>query len=204
MPDKLFAFNAGSFNLGSRVEEFLRSRGAIALDFGSSVYINSDVMAVILSELVEKSEATASSSAASAEAKVVTLRAEVERLLAEMQKLMQENGKLESLTKSLGSEVAALKEQIAGSAKAIESLRAENSRLAAAPKALPQVQAPQPADDRMRMSYEKLAKEFQELRRQNAEAITSLKVLEEENEELREEVESLRAQARNAPAAKAG
>jgi phage shock protein A len=203
MPDKLFAFNAGSFSLGIRVEDFLKSKGAIALDFGSSAYINSEAMAVILSELVEKSEAT-SSSAASAETTMATLRAELGRFSAERQRLMEDNARLASQVQSLGSEVASLKEHIAGSARTIEALKAENSRMAAASKTPTQAQAPQPADDRMRLSYEKLAKEFQELRRQSAEAITSLKVLEEENEELREEVESLRAQARNAPAAKAG
>ena len=202
MPDKLFAFNAGSFSLDSRAEGFLRSKGAIALDFGSSVYINSEAAAAILSELVLKSVAT-SSSAAGAEAMVATLQAEVGRFNAESQKLTEDNAKLASQARSLASEVAALKDQTAASARTIEALRAENPQLAAAPKNLPQVQAPA-FDDKMRVAYEKLAKEFQELRARNAEAITSLKVLEDENEELRDEVEALRAQVKNAPTAKAG
>jgi cell division protein FtsB len=39
---------------------------------------------------------------------------------------------------------------------------------------------------------------FQSLRTQNIEAIASLKVLEEENDDLRDELEALRSQARGA------
>lgn len=201
MPDKLFAFNAGSFSLDGKVETFLRSKGAIALDFGSSVYINSEALAAILSELVQKAEATGSS-ATSAKAMVATLQTELGRFNAERQKLTEDNARLASQAKSLASEVATLREQAATSARTIETLKAENPRLAALPKNLPHAQVPA-VDDKMRLSYEKLAKEFQELRARNAEAITSLKVLEDENEELRDEMEALRAQAKNAPAAKA-
>ena len=201
MPDKLFAFNAGSFSLDDKVEGFLRSKGAIALDFGSSAYINSEALAAILSELVQRAEVTGSS-AAGAKAMVATLQTELGRFNSERQKLLEDNARLASQAKSLASEIATLKEQATASAKTIEALRAENQRLAL-PKTPPQ--APAPAfDDKMRLSYEKLAKEFRELRARNAEAITSLKVLEDENEELRDEVEALRAQVKNAPAAKAG
>lgn len=201
MPDKLLAFNAGSFSLDGRVEGFLRSKGAIALDFGSSVYINSEAAAAILSELVLKAEAS-SSSVAGAEAMVATLQTELGRFKVERQKLTEDNAKLASQAKSLALEVAALKEQAAAWAKTIETLRAENQHREAAPKN-PPLQA-SAFDDKIRLAYEKLAKELQELRARNAEAITSLKVLEDENEELRDEVEALRAQARFAPAAKAG
>lgn len=204
MSGKLFAFNAGSFSLDDNVEGFLRSKGAIALDFGSSVYINSEAVSAILSELVEKSQST-DSSAASAEAMVAQLRSELGRFGAERQRLIEENARIALQAKSLGEQVTALKEQIAGSAKTIETLKAENLRLAVASKSPPPAPAPQAAsDDRLRLSYEKLAKEFQQLRGQSIEAITSLKVFEEENESLRDELETLKAQAKNAPPARAG
>lgn len=196
MHEKLFAFNAGSFTLDDRVEGFLRSRDAVALDFGSSAYISPDAMAAILPELVQKAEA--SSSVPSSEAKVVTLQAEISQLLIQIQKFMQDNAQQAAQFKALVAEIAASKEHVAGFERTIEALRAENSRLAATKNQL------QPAfDDKMRLAYEKLAKEFHELRTQSVDAITSLKVLEDENDELREEIESLRAQAKNSPAATA-
>ena len=196
MHDKLFAFNAGSFTLDDGVEGFLRSRGAVALDFGSSAYISPDAMAAMLPELVQTAEA--SSSVPSSEAKVVTLQAEIRQLLIQIQELMQDNAQQASQFKALVVEIAASKEHAAGFERTIEGLRAENSRLAAGKNQL------QPAaNDKMRLAYEKLAREFQELRTQSVEAITSLKVLEDENDELREEIESLRTQAKNSPAAKA-
>jgi cell division protein FtsB len=50
----------------------------------------------------------------------------------------------------------------------------------------------------LRDSYQKLQLAFQSLRTQNIEAIASLKVLEEENDDLRDELEALRSQARGA------
>ncbi|HEX2014841.1 MAG TPA: hypothetical protein VLA68_06410 [Nitrososphaera sp.] len=58
--------------------------------------------------------------------------------------------------------------------------------------------------DMLKQAYEKLQKEFQVLRAQNADALTSLKVLEEENEELMQELEDLRNQVKNAAAPKTG
>jgi phage shock protein A len=52
--------------------------------------------------------------------------------------------------------------------------------------------------DVLKLAYEKLQKEFQALRTQNADALASLKVLEEENEELMQELENLRNQIKNA------
>jgi phage shock protein A len=56
----------------------------------------------------------------------------------------------------------------------------------------------------LKQAYEKLQKEFQALRAQNADALASLKVLEEENEELTQELENLRNQIKNAAAPKSG
>jgi hypothetical protein len=56
----------------------------------------------------------------------------------------------------------------------------------------------------LKQAYEKLQKEFQALRAQNADALASLKVFEEENEELMQELENLRNQIKNAAAPKFG
>lgn len=191
MSGKLFTFNASSFTLDASVESMLRSKGAITLDFGSSAYINSDLIPLILADLVEKS-----SGAASAEL-VAQLNAEIARVNSQNQKITEDGAKLAQQLKSATAEVASLKEQIAGANRTIESLKAESARLQVAQKS-----APQPALDRAQ--YDKIVREFQQLKAQNAEAITSLKVLEDENEELREELDSLKAQAKAAPAPKAG
>jgi hypothetical protein len=53
-------------------------------------------------------------------------------------------------------------------------------------------------DDKFRQSYEKLVKDFQALRAQNAEALTSIKVLEDENDELMGELEKAKSESRTA------
>lgn len=189
MSDKLFSFNASSFHLEPAVESFLRSRGCIYLDFGSSAYINSELIPAILSGLM-----SASTPAGDAGAK--SLASELEAAIAERGKVMQQNNELRSQIQSYGSEVERLKKQALDMQKTLDELKAENARLQAAKN-----QTPVAFDDRMKQAYEKLQKEFQALRAQNIEAITSLKVLEQENEELHEELDRLKGQAK--PVAKA-
>lgn len=192
---KLYSFNAGSFALEPTVEEYLKSKRAIALDFGQSAYINSDAMPSILSELVSSS----SNKQDVDEALVAQLRAELARFGAERQKLLDESVRLASQLQSAAGEALALKAQVSAHARTIEALRSENARLQIAQKS-----APAPAADAgLKQAYDKLAKEFQSLKAQSIEAITSLKVLEDENEELREEIETLRNQLKSAPAQKA-
>jgi len=181
----------------------LKTKGAISLDFGSSAYINCEAMPAVLSELVERSKTDTSSDAGL----VAQLKAEISRFVAERQKIMEESSRLVSQLRSHSLEIDAMKEQAAGNAKTIEALRAENTRLqavlknTAAPKA---TVTAAPSDDKLKQSYEKLQKEFHDLKAQSIEAITSLKVLEDENDELREELDQLKNQSKNAPAAKAG
>ena len=99
---------------------------------------------------------------------------------------------------SATGEALALKAQASAHARTIEILKSENARLQVAQKS-----TPAPADNGLKQAYDKLAKEFQSLKAQSIEAITSLKVLEDENEELREEIEVLRNQLKSAPAQKA-
>lgn len=193
---KLFSFNASSFALDPSVESLLKSKGAITLDFGTSAYINSDAMPAILSELASAASLQSSNNNAN-EALVAQLKVELARFGAERQKLMDESTRLASQLRTHANEVGALKAQVSASAKTIEALKAENIKLQTAPKSAP--------SDAAKQALEKLRQEFQALKAQNAEAITSLKVLEDENDELREEVEMLRSQVKNAPPApKAG
>lgn len=198
---KLFTFNASSFPLGPSVEGFLKSKGAISLDFGATAYINSEAMSAVLSELVERSNTALSSNADL----VAQLKAEVGRYGVERQKILEDNASLASQVQSYSAEVAARKEQVAGAARLIETLKAENARLQATLKNV-SAPTPQPAqgNDKLKQSYEKLLKEFQELRAQSAEALTSLKVLEDENEELTQELDRMKNQSQNAAAPKAG
>lgn len=197
---KLFTFNASSFTLDPSVESFLKVRGAISLDFGTTAYINSEAMPAVLSELVERGKTDASSNADL----VAQLKAEVGRYGAERQKMMEDNARLASQIRSHSVEAAALKDQAAGAARLVEVLKAENARLQAALKNAPATKTVQGDDDKLKQSYEKLQKEFQELRAQSAESLASLKVLEDENEELMHELDQLRNQSKNAAAPKAG
>lgn len=187
---KLFSFNAGSFALEPAVEEYLKSRRAIALDLGQSAYINSDVMPSILAELAARP-----ASQDTGEALATQLKAELAKSGAERQKLLQEGMRLASQLQSAANEASLLKAQVQAGTKALDVLKAENARLQAAHKSAPVSDAGQ--------QNERLAKEFQALKAQSIEAITSLKVLEDENEELRDEIDMLRNQLKNAPAQKA-
>lgn len=198
MPSKLYTFNASSFSLEAPVEEFLKARGAIALDFGSYAYVSSDAMPALLSELIERP-------ASSSDAVVVgQLKTDLNKFVAERQRLIEDGARLASQVKSSSAEIASLKEQAVAASRAAEALRAENVRLKAivAPAALTQT-PPAAADIMLKQSYERLVREFQQLRSQSIEAITSVKVLEDENTNLQEEIEMLRAQAKNASAPKA-
>jgi chromosome segregation ATPase len=197
---KLFTFNASSFPLDPAVEGFLKSKGAISLDFGVTAYIKSEAMPAILSELVERSNSVMSSNADL----VAPLKAEVGRYDAERQKMMEDNTNLASQVQSHSAEVAALKEQAAWADRLIETLKAENASLQATRKNTPAPASPIQGDDKLKQSYEKLVKEFQDLRAQTADALASLKVLEGENAELTQELERVKSQSKNAAAPKAG
>ncbi|HEX7031394.1 MAG TPA: hypothetical protein VF172_00185 [Nitrososphaera sp.] len=203
---RLFSFDASSFPLDPSVESYLKSKRAFSLDFGRFAYINSEMMSTILLELIEGSRAGAQSSAEL----IAQLKAEVGRYSAERQKMLEDTAKLVTQVKSYSAEAAALKEQVAEAAKMVEELKAENARLQSMAKKVPPPTAqstPQAssavADEKLRQSYEKLVKDFQLLKAQNAEALTSLKVLEDENEELMLELEKMRHQL-DAASTKAG
>jgi chromosome segregation ATPase len=70
----------------------------------------------------------------------------------------------------------------------VEMLRAENARLQSE---LDKSAKPVQADEKLKQSYERLQQDIQALKAQNADALTSIKVLEDENEELMAELEKL-------------
>ncbi|HEV8405082.1 MAG TPA: hypothetical protein VGQ13_04155 [Nitrososphaera sp.] len=148
---KLFTFNVSAFHLDPSVENFLRSKRAISVESGVTAYINSEAMPSILSELIERNSIDTSSNANL----VAQLKAEVDRYSAETQKVMEKNVKLTSQNHSYSLETAMLKEQNVGAARLIDALKVENAHL--------QTVLPPQSDYKLKLSYEKLQKEFQEL-----------------------------------------
>src|SRR5437867_5136051 len=118
---KLFTFNASSFPLDPSIEGFLKSKGAVSLDFGATAYINSEAMPAILSELAERSRIDTSNADL-----LVQLKAEIFRYGTDRQKVMEDSDTLASQFRSYSTEVARLKEQASGAARLIETLKAEN------------------------------------------------------------------------------
>lgn len=161
---KLYSFDAGSFYLDDSVAELLKSKGAISLDFGTAAYINSEAMPSILADLLSPAEPN---------------NTELEILVQQNQKVAAQNSQLAVQLDSSAAEIARLAQQLAVAQKTIETLKS----------------SPQPADfdSRMKQAYEKLQKEFNALRTSSIEAITSLKVLEEENDQLHDELDKLKA-----------
>jgi hypothetical protein len=199
---KLFSFNASSFTLDESAENLLRSKGAITLDFGTSAYINSDLMSTILKELISSSRSSALELSHEKERLVAQFKAELSKLENECKALADQNARLSLQLRTHANDVGALTAQAHTAAETIRALKDENTRLLSASKnpALGQFSN---SNDVMKQRYERLQKDSQVLKAQNVEAITSLKVLEDENDELREEVEMLRNQAKNTAAPKA-
>jgi regulator of replication initiation timing len=233
---KLFTFNASSFTLGSEIEEFLRSKSAIILDFGGSAYINSDTMPAILSELIAKStqnssnalqDTTPTTTSTASTIAITQLKSELDAVEADRQKLKGENINLGLQVQSYLNQIAALRDQLSKSENQAQLLKAENTKLqasisngAALLQAKPSLSAsspptPQlslsssstaslPSIDALRQANEKMQKELQLLKAHNAELITTLKVMEEENEQLQTEVEKYQNQLKSTPIPKAG
>ncbi len=199
---KLFSFNASSFTLDESAENLLRAKGAITLDFGTSAYINSDLMSTILKELISSSRSSALDLSHEKERLDAQFKAELSRLENECKALADQNAQLSLQLRTHANDVGALTAQAHAAAETIRALKDENTRLLAASKNPASGQFSN-SNDVMKQRYERLQKEFQVLRAQNVVAITSLKVLEDENDELREEVEMLRNQAKNTSAPKA-
>ena len=186
---KLFTFNASSFPLDPSIENFLKSKGAIVFDFGTAAYINSEMMPLVLSELIENDKIVADSNT-----DFSRLNEEMAKLSIEKQKMTEDNAKLISKFHSCSLEAASLKDQVTGALTLIGTLKTENLRLQHALKLLSSQNG-----KKVNESYEKLQKEYTEMRAQRAEALASVKILEEENEELVREVDRLRNQFNNPP-----
>lgn len=186
---KFFTFSADSISLDPGVESFLRSKNAIFMDFGSAAYVNSAMMPSVFSELI-----------ASAEMDRITVVDRVaqqsgEAVLKEaLQNAVQEMARLSEKIALQEAEITSQESQLAGAMKNIANLEAENLPFTAQGNMSSITQSSPDASELASLSYDRLQKEFQILRSQNIEAIASLKVLEEENYELRLEIEDKRAQ----------
>ncbi len=179
--EKLFTFSADSFSLDPDIESFLRTKNVIYMDYGLRAYIKSEAIPSILSELASATKVYSKQSDAA------------ELLKVELEKSLQEKAGLITRTGLMEAELASLRTQVASALQQVQKLDAEK-RLSSqrnTPNSIPQSGS---GSDALRQSYEKLRTEFQTLMSQSIESITSLKVLEEENEELRQELENLRAQ----------
>jgi regulator of replication initiation timing len=178
---------------------FLKSNGAISLDFGTVAYVNSEAMPALLLGLIENGIRDPSSNVdlgSKTNAEVVTNS-------AERQDIMEDTTRLTSQNKSYSAELFALKDEVAAAAGLFETLKTENERLHCAlrnAQASKQIQGV----DKIKESYEKLQKDFQALRAQSAETLSSLKVLESENDELMKHLEHLHNHSKNVPAANSG
>ena len=180
--EKLFTFSAESFSLDSDVESFLRTKKVIYMDFGLKAYIKSEAMPSILSELVSIAKVYS------------TQDNSTELLRVELEKNLQEKAGLIARTGQMETELTSLRSQLAGTLQQVQKLDGENLWLSSQKNRPNSSQPSESSNDALRLSYEKLRKEFQILLSQSIESIASLKVLEEENEELRQELENLRAQ----------
>jgi chromosome segregation ATPase len=198
MSSKVFTFNASSFTLDPSLESFLRSKNAISMDFGAAAYLNSDLMPQILAELINGSNAAALS--ASNQEYLSALRLRMGELEVQCEKITLENRALAAQTQAQLTEIASLKEQASSALGTVETLEAENIRLQhALSNASNQVPKGAADNETLRQSFKKLQMELQQVRSQSIEAITSLKVLEDENEELRRELENLRGKQKTVP-----
>ena len=186
---KLFTFSAESFGLSPEVEALLRSKNAIFMDFGSSAYVRSEGVPAIIGELISINQRSQSISAQQVDAEKGAIQVQQEKLNGEIQSLFV---KLETKER----EVVSLEKLLEDSGKTVESLRAENLRLTSLSRNQEQKPLTNDGNKTIQESYEKLQLAFQKLRAENIDAITSLKVLEDENDDLRKELESIRTQAR--------
>jgi hypothetical protein len=186
---KLFTFSAESIELGLEVETLLRSKNLIFMDFSSSAYIRSEGIHAIMLELIAKQQSSQSHVAEILTSEKLAVQAQLEKAINEVQVLRVElNG--------ARNEVGAMRKHVDDSSKIIESLRSENLHLNALAKAQDITPPISAADPALRENYQRLQLAFQDLRSQNIEAIASLKVLEDENEDLRTELEALKGQAK--------
>jgi chromosome segregation ATPase len=121
-------------------------------------------------------------------------------LEVQCEKITLENRALAAQTQAQLTEIASLKEQASSALGTVETLEAENIRLQhALSNASNQVPKGAADNETLRQSFKKLQMELQQVRSQSIEAITSLKVLEDENEELRRELENLRGKQKTVP-----
>ncbi len=178
---KNFTFSAESFPLHAGVESLLRSKGAIFMDFGSAAYVKSELIPPLLLGLIASENSDGSNQNSH----------EIAILSSELEKSSQERSILTEKLKLLEEEIASQKNQSATAFGNVEIVGGEQSQPPADMNSTSPSLA-QFSEESSRHSNESLQKELQKVRSQSIEAIASLKVLEEENEGLRQELDDLR------------
>jgi hypothetical protein len=218
---KYYRFDASSFELDVHVESFLKSVNAVYLDFGNSAYVKSDMMPAIMLDLLMLSKEGDSSTdvhlthlntfpevadgplnlkVQELESKVKSLSQSLTALESEKQKVIQDKLKLVSEVERLAQSNETLTSQISEANRKIELLRCENLKIQpnynnCNSKSILGSNHKVSANSEfsnLRVSFEKLQKELIDLRHNNIDNLASLKVLEDENQELTKEIELLR------------
>jgi len=189
---KTFSFDAGSFAVDAELEMFLRDNHALRLDFGSSAYIDAEIAVSLLQSLWTKS-----CQLPLTPQNLPTLQrndSDIARLGEENNRLGLQNAVMNEQIKSMGSDLEKATKQLTEYADSISLLRNENSKLQK------QVQNFTPNEKQNNAQAgvsnapveERTLSELRRLRLQHADALASIKVLEEENEQLSAELEVAR------------
>ena len=197
---KTFSFNAGSFKLDTEVEVMLRQNNAITLDFGSAAYIDSEIVSKLLCQLVDNRKQdlvaieylrnqleSADKRSSEQDLSNTDYGRENNVLKSQVSKLSADLDKSARLVKEYSSTIDALRTEITKLRLSSSSPDVSKNNSSQAYNA----QRVETADKGMNMELNKIRVRY-------AEALASLKVLEDENGELTEEIEQLRKQSRQA------
>ena len=176
---KRYFFDTAAFQIDEDVDAYIRQKGAIALDLGSSLYIASEKAALMFTELARRiPEPPRRPDDAGDRSSQMLSECQLEN-----RKLSDEMATLKAQLKTVSSNFQSAKVSLEEASEVISSLKSENMLL----------RSSQPKATEAQAKPEKIpSQELAALRSQHADAIASLKVLEEENNELRKELEIAR------------
>ena len=191
---KTFSFDAGSFAVDAELEMFLRDNHALRLDFGSSAYIDAEIAISLLHSLWTKS-CQLPLTPQNSQSIVQRNDSDIARLSEENNMLGLQNAVMNKQIKSLGSDLEKATKELAEYADYISLLKNENLKLQ---KQVQNFSTPNEKQNNTQAGAsnaaveERTLSELRRLRLQHADALASIKVLEEENEQLSAELEVAR------------
>ena len=189
-----YSFDSASFHVDSDVDRYIRERHLVALDLGRSVYLDSQKTVAIITELIQDklyptSSKTNDESLEERDERIVGLETNNKRLVDD---LARSRSQLNLISSNFQSAKMTLEEN----STMIVALRSENTQLKAT-LSKPQIVYCDPNDMVARKLDQRSGlSELELMRSQHIEAITSLKVLEEENCQLRQELDNLKQNAK--------